>query len=68
MSPELPEFIQSFGGPIYSLPDHDPELFDPEPMTVQKEPEGYVGTESESAVEAQAQAESIEVGEGSEQV
>lgn len=35
---------------------------------VQQEPEGYVGTESESAVEAQAQAESIEVVEGSEQV
>lgn len=67
-SPELPEFLQSLGGPIHSFPDHDPELFEPEPTTVQQEPEGYVGTESESEVGAQVQAESIEGVGGSEGV
>ncbi|EIW57022.1 uncharacterized protein TRAVEDRAFT_49833 [Trametes versicolor FP-101664 SS1] len=68
VSPELPEFSQSFGGPIYSLPNHDPELFDPEPTAVQQEREGEIGAESESEDQAQAQAQSNEVGEGSEQV
>lgn len=67
-SPELPEFLQSLGGPIHSFPDHDPELFEPEPTMVQQEREGEVDAGSESEVEAQAQAESIEVGEGSERV
>lgn len=67
-SPELPEFIQSLGGPIHSFPDHDAELFDPEPTTAQQEREGGVDTESESEVGAQAQAESIEAAEGSERV
>lgn len=67
-SPELPEFLHSLAGPIHSFPDHDPELFDPEPTTEQQEREGEAGAESGSEVEAQVQADSIEVGEGSERV
>lgn len=67
-SPELPEFFQSLGGPIHSFPDQDPELFDPEPTPVQQEHEAEVDAESEAEVGAQGQVESIEVGEGSEQV
>ncbi|EIW57012.1 uncharacterized protein TRAVEDRAFT_49821 [Trametes versicolor FP-101664 SS1] len=55
-SPELPEFLHSLASPIHSFPDHDPELFDPEPATVQQDPghEGEVGTESKLEVGAQA--------------
>lgn len=67
-SPELPEFLHSLAGPIHSFPDHDPELFDPEPITVQQEGEGEVDAESESEAGAQAQAESTEAVEGSERV
>ncbi|EIW57019.1 uncharacterized protein TRAVEDRAFT_49830 [Trametes versicolor FP-101664 SS1] len=67
-SPELPEFLNSLAGPIHSFPDHDPELFDPKPTTEQQEREGEAGAESGSEVEAQVQADSIEVGEGSERV
>lgn len=67
-SPELPDFLRSLAGPIHSFPEHDPELFDPEPKTVQQEREGEVSAESESAVEVQVQAELIEVVEGSERV
>lgn len=65
-SPELPEILQSLGGPIHSFHDHDPELFDPEPATVQQEREREVNAESGS--EVGAQAELIEVVEGSERV
>ncbi|OJT12065.1 hypothetical protein TRAPUB_11389 [Trametes pubescens] len=67
-SPELPEFLQSLGGPIQSFPDHDPELFDPEPTTVQQEPEAEVEvrmqTEADGRAQAQAQADvEEEIGE-----
>lgn len=70
MSPELPEFLHSLAGPIHSLPDHDPELFDSEPTVVQQEREGEVDAQSQSQSEvgAQGQVESVEVGEGSERV
>lgn len=70
MSPELPEFLNSLAGPIHSLPDHDPEMFDPEPTMVQQEREGEVHAQSKSQSEvgAQGQVESVEVGEGSERV
>ncbi|KAL1937387.1 hypothetical protein VTO73DRAFT_13793 [Trametes versicolor] len=71
-SPELPAFLNSLAGPIHSFTDHsftdhDPELFDPESTTVQQEREGELVMESQSEV-AQARAETIEVGEGSERV
>lgn len=68
MSPELPEFLHSLAGPIHSFPDHDPELFDSEPTMVQQEREGEVDAQSQSEVGVQGQVESVEVGEGSEQV
>lgn len=68
MSPELPEFLNSLAGPIHSLPDHDPEMFDPEPTMVQQEREGEVNAQSQSEVGAQGQVEPVEVGEGSERV
>lgn len=68
MSPELPEFLHSLAGPIHSLPDHDPELFDSEPTMVQQEREGQVDVQSQSEVGAQGQVEPVELGEGSERV
>ncbi|KAL1937394.1 hypothetical protein VTO73DRAFT_13800 [Trametes versicolor] len=68
VSPELPEFLNSLPRPIHSLPDHDPEMFDPEPTMVQQEREGEVNAQSQSEVGAQGQVEPVEVGEGSEQV
>ncbi|EIW57015.1 uncharacterized protein TRAVEDRAFT_49824 [Trametes versicolor FP-101664 SS1] len=68
VSPKLPEFLHSLAGPIHSLPDHDPELFDSEPTMVQQEREGEVDAQSQSEVGVQGQVESVEVGEGSERV
>lgn len=68
MSPELPEFLHSLAGPIHSLPDHNPELFDSEPTMVQHDREGQVDAQSQSEVGLQEQVEPVEVGEGSERV
>lgn len=55
-SPELPEFLSSLAGPIHSIPNEDPELFDSEPI-LQHKPEVETRTRTEEAAEAEAEAE-----------